>query len=228
MKKRRDESEDKGGNWLTTFNDLVTLLLTFFVLTLSLSKLDVAKVKKISRSLNNAFGRLEAGTMVDIKVFNPFVFPVRKYGLSFERMRIQLADRIKRSSDLDATVAEEGVLVKLQEQLLFDPGTADIKGTYRKDLLVLCDILRETDNPIRVEGHTDNIPINTGRFKSNWGLSVARAANVVKYLVSEGGIEPNRLSAAGYADSRPLLPNSNDENRKANRRVEMIVQVKER
>ena len=86
-------------------------------------------------------------------------------------------------------------------------------------------VLKKSDCAIRIEGHTDNIPIHNKKYQSNWELSTARAVAVVKYLIAESRIAPERLSAVGYGDSRPRVPNDSDSNRELNRRVEIILSV---
>ena len=116
-----------------------------------------------------------------------------------------------------------GVAVALGEKLLFATGSAEIGEEQHVALDTLCPILREMDCRIRVEGNTDEVPINTEQFPSNWELSVARAVSVVKYCISKGFILPERLSAAGYADSRPRVPAVSERDRALNRRVEILV-----
>ncbi len=226
MKRNHKNSEDKEAKWLTTFNDMVTLLLTFLVLVLSLSKLDIAKVKEASYSFSNACGFLQSGEIVDIKVFTPFVKPLRGVAITDYRAKRELSDRINEIGGIKAGVVEEGVSATLRDTLLFETGLAKIKEKNRPVIKALCSILRTTDCRIRIEGHTDDVPISNKRFSSNWELSAARAVNVVKYFISEGGILPERLSAAGYADSKPLLPDVSDHNRELNRRVEVILTLK--
>ncbi|GAJ13378.1 unnamed protein product [marine sediment metagenome] len=115
----------------------------------------------------------------------------------------------------------------MEEKLLYRSGSAKIEAKSFQSLNALCSVLQSTDYFIRVEGHTDNIPINNPEFPSNWELSTARAVNIVKYFVSEGDISPERLSAAGYADSKPVVPNVSKGNRAQNRRVEIILEFKE-
>ena len=103
---------------------------------------------------------------------------------------------------------------------------AEIEKRNNPALKILYPILKKTVCQIRIEGHTDNVPISNEQFSSNWELSTARAVNVVKYFISEGGIPPERLSAAGYADSKPLSPNVSDHNREINRRVEVVLMLK--
>jgi chemotaxis protein MotB len=250
MNIRRKDSEDQGGKWLLTFNDMVTLLLTFFVLILSLSKLDEPKVEKMSRSIKTAFAS-QRGPRDKVEVFTPFVVPMGNIApmkiapLVFEKDGgWDLAEHINSEAQriartfvvgarkgeilsweniMEARVVEEGVSVALGENLLFETGSADIKAKDNPALKSLASILKKTDCLIRVEGNTDEIPINNERFPSNWELSTARAVNVVKYLISEASILPERLSAAGYADSRPRFPAVDDKSRKLNRRVEVLL-----
>lgn len=253
MKPNRTASENQGGKWLLTFNDMVTLLLTFFVLILSMSTLDASKVEEAASSLRDVFDLSERGTREEVEVFTPFVhrvgsgIPAKGASLAFEREKQDLAVHINSEAQriagagkgdistvpekgllaweriMEARVVEEGVSVSLGEQLLFETGSAEIEGEHQPALDALCSILREVECRIRVEGNTDEVPINTEQFPSNWELSVARAVSVVKYFVSEGSIAPERLSATGYADSRPRVPAVSDRNRELNRRVEVLL-----
>jgi len=223
LKKNSKDSDEKGGKWLATFNDMVTLLLTFFVLVLSMSKLDVAKVTEAVYAINNAFGMLSFEEKVGIKVFEPFIIPMGNRGASFREKKRELAEHIDKIGNMDAEVIEGGVSVILKEKLFFKTGMSEIEEKNYSALKNLSSILQKTDCQIRVEGHTDDVPIEKKRFPSNWELSVARAVNVVKYFISKGNISPERLSAAGYGDSKPLYPNVSDHNRELNRRVGIIL-----
>ncbi len=235
MKKNNKNLEEDGqaGKWLSTFNDMVTLLLTFFVLIISMSTPDTAALTKITKSISTAFGLHETTKKTDGLVFTPFVVKMsNKVANVFGKSKTNMTGRINKlagdiagleETSMDVVVIKEGVSVILGEDLLFKSGMAEIekKKHYVFDN-VLGIILRENDYQIRVEGHTDDVPIRTARFSSNWELSIARATNVVKYFISEG-VAPERLSAAGYADSKPLLPNVDAHNRGHNRRVEIIL-----
>lgn len=226
MKKRSKNSEDKGGKWLTTFNDMMNLLLTFFVLLLSMSKLDVGKVREAVYAINDSFGVLNLGGK-DTKIFKPFVLPIHNKHLRLEGKEKELAMHINHIKNMHAKLIDEGVSVRLKEKLFFKTGIAKIEKKSYPSLKKLCSVLQNTDCQITVEGHTDDIPIDTRRFPSNWELSIARAINVVKYFISKGNISPERLSAAGYGDSKPLYPNVNEHNRELNRRVEIILKLKD-
>ena len=107
--------------------------------------------------------------------------------------------------------------------MFFDLGKANLKPEAVEILRKVAPTLRSLPNPLRVEGHTDDLPIRTSQFPSNWELSVHRATNVVRYLVEEEGFDPKKLSAAGYSEYRPLVPNNSDANRQINRRVDIII-----
>jgi chemotaxis protein MotB len=116
-----------------------------------------------------------------------------------------------------------GIVVSLPEAGAFALGQADLSQAARRVIRGLGDVLAKEAGEIRVEGHTDNAPIATSRFASNWELSAARATEVIRFLISQGGIAPERLSAAGYAEFRPLAPNDTPEARARNRRVDIFV-----
>ncbi|OEU51778.1 MAG: hypothetical protein BA871_00080, partial [Desulfuromonadales bacterium C00003096] len=212
---------------LSTFKDMVTLLLTFFVLILSMSKLDVAKVNEAVYAINDAFGMLSSAETGDIKAFEPFILPIKTRRSSLSEKKRELAEHIDKIGNMDAKVMEGGVSVILKEELFFKTGMSEIEEKNYPFLKNLCSIFQKTDCQIRVEGHTDDVPIENKRFPSNWELSVARAVKVVKYFISKGNISPERLSAAGYGDSKPLYPNVSNHNRELNRRVGIILTLRE-
>lgn len=224
MKKKTNSPEEQGSKWLTTFNDMVTLLLTFFVLVLSMSSLDAGKVLEVSYSVNQAFGMLQSGDRGGVQVFRPFVVPKRIRTMQKEKYENAIAERIGGISGMDTKVTAEGVHVTVGEKILFDTGKAEFlaRNVHFDELGA---VLKKSDCAIRIEGHSDNIPIHNKKYQSNWELSTARAVAVVKYLIAECRIAPERLSAVGYGDSRPRVPNDSESNRELNRRVEIILSV---
>ena len=117
------------------------------------------------------------------------------------------------------------------DRVLFDSGRADIKPAGLKVLKQVSDVLNKiTDKQIRIEGHTDNVPISTklqDKFKTNWELSTARATTVVRYLIDHGGVQAQALSAVGYADTHPVASNDSEEGRSSNRRIEIVLYPKD-
>lgn len=144
--------------------------------------------------------------------------------------RAALAERIRTAvSNADAAggveVSEtaQGVVVSLPEAGAFPLGQADLSQAARRVIRELADVLLTEDGEIRVEGHTDNAPIATSRFASNWELSAARATEVIRFLIAQGAIPAERLSAGGYGEFRPIAPNDTPEHRARNRRVDIII-----
>ena len=122
-----------------------------------------------------------------------------------------------------AQLTDRGVAIIFDDQVFFDLGRADLRPEGRELLLRLAPILARVPGTILVEGHTDNLPIHSGRFPSNWELSTARATTVVRFLAEHAGLDPRRLAAAGYGEWRPRFPNTSEANRARNRRVEIVV-----
>ena len=117
---------------------------------------------------------------------------------------------------------KEGVSISLLEKLLFDSGRSEIRPEGLDTLDHISSYLMSITNPIRVEGHTDNVPINTAQFPSNWHLSIARSMNTGYYIFKKG-FPPERIAIAGYSEYRPIAPNDTPENRALNRRVEIVI-----
>lgn len=245
--------------WLTTFNDMVTLLMVFFVLIFSLGTIDSERAKVFLQSFQNVVGLqspmgiLYEGERVSIAVVPPVdqYQDVRNlweeitqtegvdceliFGDQPEMLKIcqellmhdQLLTSFEDELGVEVTYSAKGIQVVLENQILFDSGSADIhpKGWAVLDKII--DTAIQSTHTVRVEGHTDDIPIATERFPSNWELSTARAVRVVRYIADSGKIEPYRLSAVGYADAKPVVPNDTPENRARNRRVEFILEKEE-
>ena len=222
MAKLPDEEpdEEKGAPaWVVTFGDMMSILVVFFVMMLSFSVVDQVKFKGFVGSIKEAFGvqKIEF-------VFNqPAGASVITTGQA-EALREQLVSLVS-SAFSSAKVKKdgEGVLLTIPGSLLFDSGQAEIKPQMFPLLNKIATLLNERHSVmLQVEGHTDDMPIRTARFKDNWDLSTARASSVVRYFIQTASTPPDRLAAAGYADSRPLSPNDSTENREHNRRVEFL------
>jgi len=201
MKKTRNKTEIEARSWQMSFNDLLTLMLVFFILLVSISKVSADKVQNAVASVATEFGVNER-----------------------EDRSEAIIRRITSVNGVDASMVEGGVSLVIGESLLYQPGSADIIN--RGALTKLGMILRTTPGQIRIEGHTDSLPVAGGLFHSNWELSTQRAVNAVKFLVTECGMDPSIFSAAGYGDSRPIATNETTEGRTLNRRVNIILSLK--
>lgn len=230
MGRRRGEEEHAGNHerWLLTYADLITLLMIFFILMYTMANVDKKKFADLSASLSAAFiGQQASNQIIPQDSPGPSITP----GKSGEKKKMDdvekklrrlvkeqgLQDKIKLSQE------ERGLVISLKETLLFDLGSADVKTHARNVIVKIGKILITLPNAIRTEGHTDNLPISTRDFPSNWELSTARATNVVKVLVDDVNYPPNLLSATGYGEFRPLVQNTSNYNRQQNRRVDIIV-----
>lgn len=126
--------------------------------------------------------------------------------------------------ELGVHADERGIVITvLTDRFLFDKGQADLRPQFLWILDLVAKEIKTVPNAVRIEGHTDDLPIHTARFPSNWELSTTRATNVLRYFIDHDGIPPNRLSAAGYADTRPIMPNDNEADRARNRRVDIVI-----
>ena len=228
MKGRRhhEDNEPEGQErWLLTYADLITLLLGLFVILYAMSKIDTKKYAEVVVALGGVFGSADAAASMKMRMLD-----LKESLPDMVRQRAQVESEIRRALQLDTknlpisvTQDERGVVVHLQEELLFPSGSADLKGTSLETLDRLAGVLKSLPNDLRVEGHTDNVPINTAQFPSNWHLSVGRALNVGYYLIQKHGMVPEKVSVVGYSEYRPIAPNTTDEYKAKNRRVDIVV-----
>lgn len=223
--------------WLLTFNDMITLLLTFFVLLISMSMIEKTTMATVADSVRKVAG----GRAVDDNKTGGHVLRVvpslRDEGI--ERARRQKEDgfpedvfaarrsvvtgMLQTIDGVKITPTENGLGLSMNENLLFSSGSADISDKGARILGDISRIITKADVLVRVEGHTDSIPIDSNRYPSNWELSLARATRVVRWLAENGTVNPEKLSAAGYADTHPLVSNDTERNRQANRRVDIVL-----
>lgn len=227
-----EEERKKPGvpEYMVTYGDMMTLLLCFFVLLLSMSEVDAKKFELAASSFQNAFNGVLT-SMPTVAIQKEILIP--RLGGDAQNKHIaadaamQLREILQEESLEDAITVEvidEGVAVKITDPVGFDIGSDVLKPEFKSVLEKMMAVIRKTpERDIRVEGHTDNIPINTPKFPSNWELSSARALQVVKYLY-QNGEDPQRLSAVGYGEFRPIVSNDTEQNRNQNRRIEVYIE----
>ena len=223
--------------WMVTFSDLLMLLLTFFVMLLTMSSMDKKKLKEIFMYLKESVGVLELAGTSGITDLANLVREYSKSQASYVIDRRLLTDlfiplirpdedveqRFKDLSELiEITDDERGIVFSFQERILFDSGEARVKHEAFPVLDLLVEAIEGCPNDILIMGHTDNVPIHSGSFASNWELSAYRGLSVLEYFLEQKGLPPARFSAGGYGPSRPLHPNDTPKNRASNRRVEII------
>ena len=237
--------------WLLTYADLITLLMVFFVVMFAMSRADSVKLSRLAASLQRAFnvGVLE-GTVPtatdgelgaeDASAVVEAVGLPQEARTDFEQIRQALAEALTalrqhreaqgaeglgalNGQNIQVGLSREGIVVSFSGSLLFDSGRAEIKPQAAGLLATLGEELAKRPNPVRVEGHTDNVPIDSPRYPTNWELSVARAVAVARYLTEQLGVGPQRVSAAGYGEYRPVASNETREGRARNRRVDIVI-----
>ncbi len=230
MAKRKKNIIIKQGldDWVMTYGDMMSLLLTFFVLIVSFSSMQESKFKAAANSLQVAFGVLAAPESV-IDFAKPLI-PKSEFGGEDSDVLYEVRELEKAilEADLDKQVAvevrDDGVLFRLNAPFLFKSGGAELAEEPKGILTEMSRFFTKFPYKIEVEGHTDNVPINSGRFPSNWELSAARAVTVARYFQS-AGMPPERIAATGYGEFHPIADNATPEGRENNRRVEIFLHL---
>ncbi|MEI1422565.1 flagellar motor protein MotB [Bacillus cabrialesii] len=231
MKLRRERFERRNGsgknsqsssNWMVTFTDLITLILVFFILLFSMSQIDLQKFKAAVDSIQKEGGGLQ-----------PDQTSVEKKSVDAKKREDQQDQLLKKvntyikdnhlKAQMTAKRDERGVVLVLQEAVLFDSGEAKVLKNAETLLHQIAVLLQTIPNDIQVEGHTDSRNISTYRYPSNWELSAARASGVIQYFTSKEKLPSKRFIAVGYADTKPVKDNKTNEHMKENRRVEIVI-----
>jgi chemotaxis protein MotB len=218
--------EGTKAGWLTTFNDLMTLLLVFFVMLFAMSSTDGERMRRLQAALQGGQGLLEGGTGISGEPGPPGPRPAAPAEGGEPAIDPAALLGLAAAAGIAADLGDGGeVRLRLDNQVLFPFGRAEILPAGLEAIGRLGRLLAPLPVEIQVEGHTDNLPIRTERYPSNWELSTARAVTVLKALAEGGQVDPRRLSAVGYGASRPLGPNGSEAQRAANRRVQIIVSI---
>ncbi len=249
-KKVSEAEKENGERWLLTYSDLITLLMIFFVVLYSMSNIDAQKFRAVADSLNKAMGGGTPSKMeISTDLTGPGVIPqyakkpqtdsnettpdnktssgnVNQESMTIEQIKKNL-DKYAADNGVQTTlvssIEERGLVVSIKDTLLFDSGSAVVTPKAHEILNKISKVLLVAANYIKIEGHTDNVPINTSQFPSNWELSVIRATNVLQIMAGEGKISSDRLSATGYGEYRSIASNGEDAGRAKNRRVDLVI-----
>lgn len=223
--------------WLVSYADFITLLFAFFVVLYAAAEINKKKAAQVAISIQTAFQQLGAlpSTPVSYPLPAPQSPPIpapsmppvvggQNDDLTGLQQDLQqaLAPEIARG-EVVVRPGPEGLTVSLREIGFFESGSAGIKARSQPVFRRLSQLLAQHRFAIRVEGHTDNVPIHNSQFTSNWELSTARASEIVRLLITEYAISPTRLSAAGYSEYHPIVSNDTAEGRAQNRRVDLVI-----
>ncbi|UAL46559.1 flagellar motor protein MotB [Sutcliffiella horikoshii] len=244
MKRRKKKVSVESGapKWMVTFSDLFMLVLVFFILLFSMSQIDLVKFKAVAESFKQ----------VNILDYNPSAVPfehptdfsvntestnnqddvaeneeqTQENEDSLQELLVEVQTFLAENDLEDVVVAnrtERGIVLVLEEKVLYETAEARILPIAHPFLDKVGTLLTKIPNLVKVEGHTDNRPISTEKFPSNWELSAARASSVIRYLVDSHDLDPERFIAVGYGDTRPIVENTSNANYQKNRRVEIVI-----
>ncbi len=241
-RRRREEEHDNHERWLVSYADFITLLFAFFVVMYAISSVNEGKYKVLSNALTNAFKNQTAqpgGQPIAVIQGAPPVTarPVAKPDKLPDARKAEQRQRMKNiaaeiMAALQPLVAQgkvrlletsRGVTIEINDSVLFQPGQARLQPESISAMRAIGAVLASSDFPIIVEGHTDNVPISTVQFPSNWELSAMRATTVLR-LFNESGVGAERLTAIGYGETRPVETNTTAEGRARNRRVSILIE----
>ena len=226
--------------WLVSYADFITLLFAFFVVMYALSSLNEGKYRVLSESLVSAFRVVGAdgnGQAVFAPQSIPAIRPVIVPSLQ-DQARKRQTDRMKsvareildvmaplvKSGQVTVIETDRGVTIEINDSLLFAPGQAVLDPAAVRAMQAVAEVIAPTEFPVIIEGHTDNVPISTPQFPSNWELSAVRATTVLRLFV-DTGVGASRLTAIGYGDQRPVSDNATPEGRARNRRVAIQIEA---
>lgn len=242
-RKQRHEEHENHERWLVSYADFITLLFAFFVVMYAISSVNEGKYKVLSNALVDAFKQPQTSApkiQPDNQVIKgappklmvlpaPSTLPSNpKLDEQAQKMRGMAGDlRQSLGSLIDqgkvkVTQSKRGIAVEISDSILFDTGRADLQISSQEALFAIASLVQNSDNLIQVEGHTDNQPIRAGQFPSNWELSAARAASVVR-LFEQAGVAPQRMAAIGFGEFRPMDSNDLHQGRAKNRRVTLNI-----
>lgn len=237
-RKKPHEEHENHERYLVTYSDLITLLLAFFIILYAMSSVDKAKVLDFTESLSMAFNHASPAVINFQGTANK---NARTQASQQQLQQIKQAQQNGQLDDLKKKVDKEvqdkglensittkmdkdGLHIILTNEILFESGQAIIKPQMSNILKDISDLLGTVPNEVVISGHTDDIPISTPQYPSNWELSTTRAVAVLKeVLVDNPNLVATRFSAAGYGQFHPIVPNTSDGARQKNRRVEILV-----
>jgi chemotaxis protein MotB len=234
MAKKKHEEHENHERWLVSYADFITLLFAFFVVMYSISSVNEGKFRTVSESIKAALNPIVSPSNTPV----PFTIgPNKPLSLkptiegakepAVRRLR-QILHSLQNETQLEIIQLKEltngDIVLTLPDAVLFRTGESVLRTESRPFIQAISEVLIELDRHVRVEGHTDNVPISTAQFPSNWELSAIRAVTVVRALSEQYGVQADHLTALGHADSRALTDNLTPESRAKNRRVEIVVQ----
>ncbi|PRY77511.1 flagellar motor protein MotB [Alkalibacterium olivapovliticus] len=256
-KKAKKIAEASSPAWMATFSDLMSLLLTFFILLFSMSIVSEERFREVADSLRMALVGSSSDSILDESGQSLIDLEFDEYGELKDSEAIDPDDLVSEETPIeenavpeqvvelfdtvnlflveeglnaDVTLSrdQDGVYIDIQEAIMFEPGSATLRDNGLETMTQLAGLFVLLENEIIIEGYTDDVPTNSVEFETNWELSTARAVTVLRYLYENHSIDPTRLSARGYGEYSPTVPNDSAQNRSLNRRVNIVIVHDER
>jgi chemotaxis protein MotB len=250
-RKKEPEKAANHERWLVSYADFITLLFAVFVTLYAMSQTDKKKIDQVAASYRSAFGVTSGAAsgkpeilpktdMMPIpsvrnqiknpekpKVKNDGTVKVQATKQDFKNIMVTLEKYLienKAQDKVTMDVTKRGLVISLKEAGFFDSGSAAVKPASHDLLAKIAEALLPFGNQISFEGHTDNIPMRSATFQSNWELSTARATNLARHVMDRHGLSPEKIAVTGYGEYRPVADNGTEEGRKQNRRVDIVLQ----
>lgn len=235
-KKKHDHEEHISEGWLIPYADLLTLLLALFIVLFASSNVDQTKLEKMSQTFNQVFSGgtsvFQASTASNSDISrtdktdttsNPRTYELAK----LDELKKEVDQYIEKNglqNEIESTITSDGLVLRIQDRALFNMGEATLDSEARVVASSISKILQKAGNrEIVVSGHTDNVPINTARFPSNWELSSARATTFMRSLLANNSLNPSQFTLASYGEFKPIATNNTEAGRSKNRRVEVLI-----
>ena len=229
-KKPRHEEHENLERWLVSYADFITLLFAFFVMLYAIASVNTGKFRVLSNAIVAAFTHKKQIRLTHVIIPKDMSTP-GKASPQVQSVMIQamqlLVQKSSEKGDMKVVQTKEGIVLRIQSRFLFASGHARVRRKAAPVLRKIAALLAPTNHEIRVHGYTDNQPIRTSRYPSNWALSTMRAVNVLTRLLEYGSIDPGRMGAAGFGKFRPIASNLTPEGREKNRRVEILIMNRE-
>ena len=247
-RKKEPEKPANHERWLVSYGDFITLLFAVFVTLYAMSQVDKKKVEEVAASYRQAFGVTTGTPQGKVEVI-PKADPLPMPALQPQLQNLDGAKAVKGTAQILAgrkefrdillaiekylidhkaqdkvsvNIARRGLVISLKEAGCFDSGSAAVRSDAAELLAKLAEALQPYSNPVSFEGHTDNVPIRSPSFPTNWELSSARATSLGRYFIDHHGFAPERISVTGYGEHKPVANNATEEGRRQNRRVDIV------
>ncbi len=243
MRRRRKKHHGSHERWLVSYADFITLLFAFFVVMYATSQVDKKKVTQLAAAIKLAFEQMGTLPIKSDKsisllsrevILQPVAVPTPDLAMARSEQLSELKGEMQRAlapeiaqGEVSLRTGTDGLIISLREAGFFDSGSAGLRPESENALNRMATLLGEGQYAIRIEGHTDNIPIHTAQYPSNWELSTARATEMIRLLIQKYNFDPIGLSAGGYAEFHPIASNDTEAGRVQNRRVDVVIMRKD-